>query len=173
MTVLALVTMAALWDNCTGLSPMAAPTATATPEQAITDSQERNVPWPNLLKPSLRGPATFPQAGDSGHLPPQHLPAFGFSLLGVPLLFVLPRVSQSLSFFCAICLSADPILLPTPLVGAWASPWCPPLAEQCYCQGPTMVGFWQLLSPGQRGLAAGWRWPRSALLSSASTSNRG
>lgn len=36
--------------------------------------------------------------------------------------------------------------------------------KQCSCQGPTTVGLWQLLSPGRSRLAAGWRWPRSALL---------
>lgn len=119
-------------------------------------------PWPNLFKPSLRGPVTFLQAGDSGHLLPQHLPASSFPILGYFLTLCPPRCS--LRFFCAVCMYADPILLPTPVVGAWASAWCCPLAEQCYCQGPTTEGLWQLLSPRQSGLAAGWKWPRSALL---------
>lgn len=151
MTVLALITMAALWDNGTVLSPMAAPTATATPEDTIPDRRGMS-PWPNLFKPCLR-PSQVSAGRDSDHLPP-HLPVSSFALLGVSLLFVPPRVSQCLRFFCAVCLCADPILLPTSLVGAWASSWSNAPAKvppQWDCGSCSVLGRagWQQAEGGQ------------------------
>lgn len=146
MTVLALITMAALWDNGTVLSPMAAPTATATPEDTIPDRRGMS-PWPNLFKPCLRS-SQVSAGRDSDHLPP-HLPVSSFALLGISLLFVPPRVSQCLRFFCAVCLCADPILLPTSLVGAWASSWSnapakvPPQWDCGSCSVPGRAGWQQ------------------------------
>lgn len=78
--------------------------------------------------------------------------------------------SQCLGFPCAVCLCADPTLLPTPLAEAWARAWCHPLAEQRCCQGPTTVGLWSCSDPGR----AGWQQAEGGqdLHSFASTSNR-
>lgn len=111
-------------------------------------------PWPNLFKPSLQ-PSQVSAGRESGHLPP-HLPVSSFALLGVSLLFVPPRVSKCLRFFGAVCGSHIAANTTGRSLGIFLKQWS--------CQGPTTVGLWQLLSPGESRLAAGWRWPRSALL---------
>lgn len=126
-------------------------------------------PWPNLFKSSLRGPASFCRQ-ETEVISHPNLSLLPASLLLVFPLFVLPRFSQCLGFPCAVCLCADPTLLPTPLVEAWACAWCHPLAEQRCCQGPTTVGLWSCSDPGR----AGWQQAEGGqdLHSFASTSNR-